>query len=318
MPAKPAAQSVEIPVPLDSSSVSKWADWLELSALVAPDANSSKGDMESQLRKGPPLVADDHDNDDRIDILIGDVFKELEDRGRLLDKYYPFSVRAPLVKCNDLSKVEFCSYVFCLCLSYLRDDKRYKAPDCPRLTFERMSSLAGELYLGGQSFIFGTARSHDDEPRQGNAFLTNLAALGEHLFEPGTVRRHKASSRKKDDCVDVVVRKGFQDKRPYHLALFGQCATGQGWKGKIKDLQPKAFWDFWYQPTSASVFVNSFFVPHVLDEDEWEEVARYAGVIFDRHRVVGFAAGHKQWPDYAKQAQAWIDSLLARKDLQCA
>jgi hypothetical protein len=317
MTTRPPAKVVEIPLPQDRSNVSKWADWLELRALVASDRNSSKGDMESVLRRAPPLAAGDQENYDRIDVLIGDVFKELENRQRLLGKFYPFTVHAPLVERRHQTKVEFSSYVFCLCLSYLRDDKRYKANECPRLTFERMSSLAGEQYLGGELFIFGTARKHDDIPRQGSIFMKNLAHLGEHMFERGTVRT-KPSKSKKDDCVDVVIRKSFKDKRPFQLALFGQCATGKGWKAKIKDLQPKEFWDSWYAPTTASVLVKSFFIPHVLDDDDWEEVARHAGIVFDRYRVVGFAAGHTKWPTYAKEAQAWINNLLARKDLQCA
>ena len=93
------------------------ADWLELQAILSPDGNSSRGDLESALR---PLSAFAGDNDDAVEQKIKEVFIEVESRSRAAGRAYPFTLNYRRNGVIELKAqwTAFPAYTFCLCLSY--------------------------------------------------------------------------------------------------------------------------------------------------------------------------------------------------------
>ena len=133
------------------------ADWLELQAILSPDGNSSRGDLESALR---PLSAFAGNNDDAVEQKINEVFIEVESRSRAAGRAYPFTLDYRRNGVIELKAqwTDFPAYTFCLCLSYFGwDTHATKEIDPPKL-FEHVSCLAAKQYLHGEVIGFGSPR----------------------------------------------------------------------------------------------------------------------------------------------------------------
>jgi hypothetical protein len=179
---------------------------------------------------------------------------------------------------------KFATYFFCLALSAIGWKLRRRAPQNPWLLFEEICGLAAKNYLAGQVIIFGTSSRVGRKAK--NVFRSNINALAAALREGQGFGRTKTFSTK-DSQLDVVGWKPFQDGRSSQIVLFGQCAAGAEWRtGKLKELDPDAFWDQWFLRTKVSSILRSIFVPHrIFDDEEWDVRAAGARLLFDRCRV---------------------------------
>jgi len=284
------------------------ADWLELVALVADDHNSGTGDLSAIVRRAGTFEGKSPTADEAIDAFCLSVTAVIENRATVLGKYYPFSINGGVIRYGAKLEDALVPYVFCLCLAYLGEKYSTKTLK-PRLMFEELAAFAAAQYVGGKHFIFGTSRSRDGG--QTKRFTDAVTALCKFIGE-GKAFRQQPGLNKKDDHVDVVVVKHFSDRATSKLVLFGQCASGVGWRSKTSELQPKTFWDQWIELSRVSDVLRSFFIPFPIDPKEWDYQARRAGLLFDRVRIAYWAAQSADFAGDISRFSTWINGCLTR------
>ena len=215
-------QNLVLPLPSDATDELKLADWLELSALLTRKGKSSRGDLERTIRRSGVF---DRRGPDAIEAKCDDAFLELEARAVSAGKAYPFKIKGGLVTARG-SAAKFPVYVFCLCLSYF-GWRQAVAGIFPARMFEKLSSVAVKLYLGGDVLVFASPR--DELPK---GFKEALETVCQRIREGGGYKP-QATQVPKDDTVDVIAWKAFPDGRPGQVLIFGQCATGDDLKSKV-------------------------------------------------------------------------------------
>jgi hypothetical protein len=283
-------------LPDDPVNPLKLADWLEIYAILAPDRNSSRGDLERVLHRAALFELDD---DEAIERMILDAFEEVEQRDRAASVAYPFDLNYRGILQLKSSWEDFPVYIFCLCLSYFPLRETNKAPKL----FEKVSCLAAKSYLQGHSVGFGWPRTE-----LSSSFPDAITELC-NLMGEGAGYRQQSPLDRKDDTLDLVAWKDFTDKRSSKVLMFGQCAAGQHWEGKLGELQADTFCKQWMQFTPIHPPIRSFFIPHRVDRGEWDFLARKAGILFDRCRIAFWA--HHEKVDYSNYVE-WIRDLLAQ------
>jgi hypothetical protein len=177
-------------------------------------------------------------------------------------------------------------YVFCLVLSKYGHLAGPPKTDGAQL-FEDVSLHVAAALLGGSSngverFAFGSPRRV--EPA---GFADAVTALCDRLGEGVGPRGDEARMKNmKDGGLDVVVWRGFPDRRAGQLVAMGQCATGEGWPTKVSDLRVDVWPKSWMHDTPMVPVVPLFFTPRRVELTRWRTTSIAAGVVFDRCRVV--------------------------------
>ncbi len=282
-------------LPDDPTDPLKLADWLELDAILADDHTSSRGDLERALRRAALVELSD---DEAIERMTLETFEELDQRVKAAEDAYPFSLDNGTLKVKS-KWVNYPAYTFCLCLSHIELQQDHRAP---RL-FEKLSCLAAKGYLRGEALGFGSPRT--ELPASFPDAVTELC----QLLGEGESYRDQPSLSAKDDKLDLVAWKDFADKNSSKVLMFGQCATGKHWSGKLNELQPRVFWDNWMQkPLVSPEPLRSFFIPYRVETARWENYARQGGVFFDRCRIASLAHGQEQ--SVYDGHVAWIKNVL--------
>jgi len=278
----------------DPTDPLRLADWLEIVAVLSRDGNSSQGDLERAFRRA---ALAEYGDDESVERKLLDVFNELERRAQAAGAAYPFDIGYGVIQLRSRWE-DFPAYVFCLCLSYFDLTATGHAPKL----FEQVSCLAAKGYLEGDAVGFGWPRS--DLP---TSFAEAVTELCKRIGE-GVGFRQQPELDRKDDKLDVVAWRDFADRQPSKLILFGQCAAGRNWEGKLGELQPEAFYKQWMQVPPLSPPVKSFFVPHRIHSGNWTYVANNAGILFERCRIAFWA--HQQVADYNPHI-SWVRELLS-------
>ena len=280
----------------DPTNPLKLADWLELYAILSPDHNASRGDLESALRTAAFAECAD---DEEIELKVLEVFDELDQRDDATREAYPFNLTNPyIIQLKSEKWEDFPAYVFCLCLSY------FGVPETnitPKL-FERVSCLAARGYLSGEALGFGAPRI--DLP---SVFSQAITEMCKHIGE-GIGFRDQSTFRRQDDALDLVAWTEFADRHPSKLRMFGQCAAGRNWESKLGDLQPEPFCDQWMLIPPILPPIKSFFMPHRIEQGKWESIARKGGILFDRCRIAFWA--HQEAENYASHIGWARDQLV--------
>ncbi len=175
--------------------------------------------------------------------------------------------------------------------------------------FEELSAVAAARYLGDSrtAVVFGSPRR--DLPI---GFRDAVGHLADLLGEGKECAEREAMSQSKDDALDVVAWRGFPDRRPSKLILFGQCAVGRRWKEKTHELQPRRWCKRNFAGPLAVDPIPAFFVPRVLSERD----AYDAGgdqILFDRCRIAALCsrAIDGQFDDRLRE---WIEVALQAGD----
>jgi hypothetical protein len=291
-------------LPSEPTNELKLADWLEVLALLSEDGNSSSGDLASALSLSSVFEGGRNEG---VEQKCLEVFSELEDRQNAADSAYPFEINGSVLQLKE-NRDHFSAYIFCLCLSYFQwSTKRSSEIDInPWLLFEELAAISARKYIGGDVLRFGTSRSEGKkDPSMFRDAVNRLC----RQFGEGIGFKEQDTLDVKDDKVDLVAWKHFQDRRPGKIVMFGQCAAGGNWTSKISELNPNAFWGQWVQDSGAiSPFIRSFYIPHRVPRSKWDHKARYAGVLFDRCRIAYWTVGetesirndlrYKQWYEY--------------------
>lgn len=297
-----------LPLPQTPVSAIKLADWLELGALVSSDTSSSAGDLERALRASGLLDSDEGRADEAIEQKTLEVFAELDSRLVAAGPGYPFTIDRSILNLSE-DWGAYLPYVFCLCLSYFgwRHPPGYTI--FPTRIFEHLSTIAAKNYVAGNAVRFAT-------PRIGLPSRFNLAinVLCRDLIKEGGGYKDSTPKRSGDRTLDVVAWREFRDDSPGKLLLFGQCASGANWVEKLSEHQPGAFCAQWMLTIPLVEPLKAFFIPHRVEEDDWEWYSRRAGIIFDRCRLSSWIAvpdgGGLGSSQIATDCEAWTASIL--------
>ena len=148
--------------------------------------------------------------------------------------------------------------------------------------FEQLCAEVASRYFGdgSRSFVFGTSSDT-------RSFSDRVKALCQQIGEGSTYKnRSGGNPQAKDDGLDVVVWNPFNDDRQGKLIGFGQCKTGTHYEEQFTRLKPDAFCKNWFDSMPAVDPVRMFFITDELPEDRWYKRSTYAGILFDRSRVI--------------------------------
>lgn len=229
-------------------------------------------------------------SDEIIELAEGDALAEIDRRAKMLGEHYPFKlIGAGLHYVPSATGV----YEFCLAASLARElkTKRYKAI---ATTFERVAADVVRAYLGGNADVIRTGwPSHNvvDRPvRFKNLFEIVSKRTGEWCWDPSPPHSNDPHPRTvKDEGVDFVAWKPMPDQRPGKLFVLGQCACGNDWDGKHGELNTTRL-ERWFRPSTAAAFQRAFALPRTVSGHYiFQELSKYAGLVFDRARLVAIA-----------------------------
>lgn len=289
-----------LPPPARLTDTLALADWLELWAVLSPDGNSSRGDLETLL------IVTGSFSQEEIERSVLAVFSEIEARSQGADVGYPFFVRGGMVRVKDGPWDNYSSYLFCLCLTYFRGTSMASVGKPRERIFEVLCTEVARQYVGGEAVRFGSPRIPTEIDKSFKDAVDTLCRryIGEGSgFRPGA-QLHGS----KDGGLDIVAWRHEHDRLPGKLLLFGACAAGRDWDSKLSELHPEHWCREWIGGPVVSPIVRTFFVPHRIEQTKWEHWSIRAGIMFDRCRIARWA---RQLPDMvAIDAISWSQSVL--------
>lgn len=171
---------------------------------------------------------------------------------------------------------------------------------------EEISAAVLRCYLGherARSMVFGTAI--------GGSFRDKVNALCVALGEGGCFEALDSGPvNANDDRLDSVAWIPFTDMRKGKLIIFCQCKTGSNWKQHTTQLQPDAFIKRWMSHrTFLVVPIRAFCVSESTCPTAWGGLVSYAGLLFDRLRLVDFL--DRIEPDLLQRIQIWNAAAAA-------
>ena len=246
-----------IHTPNDESTV---ADWVELYVAVS-DEPASK-DMISSSIEGSSMA-------EPTEEFISGVVDELRERQSLYGSSAPFEVRDSVVY-PTLSWTSYPEYMACLIFALEGNPNSdvLSSAEAGKL-FERLCLEPIENYFGGSALLYGfpTTVELDAVVRK---------TMGERFI-------HHPPSNRKDRNLDMIVWKPFDDERSSQLIALIQCAAGNNWKLKLKELNLDAWCKYVHW---AARPLKGFAIPTVIaSEDDMHEHSTDAGILFDRARL---------------------------------
>lgn len=283
-----------IPLPSMYENPIKLADWLELTALTAPDGNASSGDLERGLNR---LSAGD------VESICTACMTELQCRADAAQNGYPFKFTGTLLKIKGEWQ-DYTPYVFCLLLSHSVQGIKRISRFMPAMMFEELSGIAVSNYIRGEFLRFGSPRT--DLPKPFRDALVEVSGKVKE-WNPAC---HKALGRK-DGGLDIVAWKHFADEKTGKLIIFGQCASGADWEAKVPELQPTAFCSAWLGGIKSPI-VKTFFIPHRLSNEMFEYHVFYAKLFFDRCRIAQWAPNGAFLERTSGNSVSWCKLMLEK------
>lgn len=296
-------------LPSPRAAVHELADFAELLAWQN-DSVSAREILAYLGRTGDNEYNQGVDDEDDINAdALDEVMTEIDRRSRSCAGGYPFALdRVGTVLRHDPSDSSERAVVYRYLLLSTRlnmtADKVQADIDGTGL-LEEVSAAVLRCYLGygrSRSVVFGTAI--------GGTFREKVDALCEALGEGGHFEAlDPGPVNANDDRLDSVAWIPFSDMRGGKLIIFCQCKTGSNWKEHTTQLQPDAFIKRWMKHrTFLVVPVRAFCVSESTYLTHWGGLVSYAGLLFDRLRLVDFL--DRIEPDLLNRIQTWNAAAL--------
>jgi hypothetical protein len=276
-------------LPTPRSEIHELADFAELLALH--NGVTSAREIQTflgQVGENDRNEGAEDDEDIASDLLEG-VFEEIGRRSAACGTGYPFRVESLTVLKHDAADQSPRSDVYRYLLLSTRlnmtSDKVQGGVDGTTI-LEELAAVVLRCYLGyerAKSFVFGTAVP--------GGFPQKVTQLCNLLGEGGTFSTidPSAAVNANDDKLDAVAWVPFKDGREGKIIIFCQCKTGTNWKDQITQLQPAGFIHRWM--SARKLFLDplrAFCISESADPARWAGLAVYAGLVFDRVRVIDF------------------------------
>ncbi len=316
---------MRVSAPLERSTRSVAADWVELHALLDESGANEQGLIRSQAVQREPdhgdLLADidSEQVDEEIlepenDFLSERVYEELAYRERVLGTLYPFVLSSEYGKWSlrrrgSVSESEQAAhncYLCCLLISAIHSDLLPMTNDhevfkSSAKAMQVEAYLAAAEILGGRAYWFGFPRP------DGTGMLEAIQDLAEKMDTAvaPAARPTGLSPNAADGTVDIVVWRPFLDGQAASVVAYGQVASGKNWKAKsIKSFIDGDFLP-WFVKAPSHRHIEVLFVPipqhHEQVEDKKEDYRiiaaakahlreRNYGVVIDRLRLTELMA----------------------------
>lgn len=295
-------------VPSASANISELADFLEVQCLFSDEALYSISSARSVLS----IESDECKNngieseDDYILRKLEDTLNEIENRSRRSNNKYPFTTEGYTIKLKPEKDLFYFVYTYLLLATRINmGTERILNGIDGALLFEELSENVAKSYFGNnsKSIVFGTSA------REAQTFRYKIQHLLKTLNEGGCFKVPEGSSGKQNDGkLDVIVWKPFIDGRGGKLIGLGQCKTGTSWRGTLGQLQPSVFFGSYTTCRPFHEPIRLFFIAESCT-DSWEEIARTAGILFDRCRFMDYFSG--DIPDsLLENIQVWVNSAI--------
>ncbi len=276
-------------------------DFMEIECLRRADRNVSVMDVTRAMVRQSDL------NDDVVQQFVRDSLCDIEARAKHAGNarsMYPYAVdaRGDLVTfAKGSTNDTWCVYLFLLLATRLdmKAKRKYSGEDAAVL-FEILCCEVGKRLWGGQhdprvkALVFGTARHRDGKKDEDeidiNSFKQAVDFLCKELNE-GRGFDAKSNDRvtAKDGKLDVVVWRGFADKRDGQVIGFGQCKTGTHWDSDLMKLRPDDFFSKWVRQHPAVTPVRLYFIADRAIQ-RWYDRSRDGGVLLDRCRIMEYCS----------------------------
>ncbi|MEQ9299201.1 MAG: hypothetical protein RIF33_11575 [Cyclobacteriaceae bacterium] len=191
-----------------------------------------------------------------------------------------------------LSWQEVPEYFLCLYYSFhgASDDSGGTA------LFEKISASALKNYLDGDAISLGFPTKTSF-----NSHLDNIARL---CCEE---RNMLASSSYKDDGVDVVGYKSFDDGRSSNLYVLLQCAAGLHWTSK-KPIPIERWTNYivWFQKN----IIQSISTVEYVKKRHWDKHASTYGMLLDRLRIYNCLYQSEVEQDLRNETLTWCRTKI--------
>jgi hypothetical protein len=279
------------------------ADQAEVTAIRYGSANAESGTTDEEiagsLRDEFPAVVPASqqeewaDDDAAIEQATSAIVEELRRRSVLLESAYPFSLNgATLRYCQSRSLL----YEFLLATTVQRDLKSGDFGRIP-IAFERLSRDILASYFRMEAYRSGWPRDeYEERPTRLRELVERLAELtrGEFAWSPDPDAPADPPSNRgpKDAGMDFVLWQTAPDDRPGAFIAIGQCACGDDFVGKYRDLTVEGLRE-WMRPGFATP-LRLFTVPHhIADDMTLKEASAKAGLTFDRVRLLRIAESNQ-------------------------
>lgn len=308
-----------ITVPPATASSLEHADWLELNALLREEQSSSIHDLVREIRRSGSTDAlgdleeeeysSDTGSEESMRVAV-DAFSEIEDRLSACGaRAYPFSVSEGYFEVMEHWQSSI--YTVLLMLSFFGHDAGPKGLKGSKL-FEEICAIAAKSYFGGLhthigALVFGWPRKKGLPRRFDRAIAHLCRELGEGgRFRPNYTEEY---SQKKDDGLDIVVWRNFEDNKQGKIVGFGQCATGKQWDSKTGELNVREFCNQWMSVQPVVKPTKMFFIPGRVEDRKWCEMCARGGILFDRCRIA-YHANNIIGPELRDDCTRWVKHVL--------
>lgn len=275
---------IDIPNPDSSFEV---ADWVELFVAIKEDL-ISKAKLSHLIEKAS--------GQEPKESFICDVWGELKTREKRYENS-PFTIDQFAIESkNDFSFKN--AYITCLIISLFGAGEKTK--NATKL-FERLTCAAAKSYLKGEAMVFGWPVPPEQNPSIRDRIIELSSRLNERYVESPPVKY-------KDRGVDVIAWKPFQEKRSSQLVMLLQCSAGGNWRSKTGDLPLDAWEQYIHWSFNP---VKAFAVPHIISDNDWHEISKEGGILFDRIRIINLIS---EIPCIDKVLSNDIDSFVNNLD----
>ncbi|WP_418262077.1 hypothetical protein [Flavobacterium faecale] len=159
-----------------------------------------------------------------------------------------------------------------LCLYYSYNGAKDKTNGTS--LFEKISAQALKNFLNGEVFILGFP--------SGKSFNDYLDDIGNTCYEDRVLQAHHTY---KDDGVDVIGYKLFDDNRSSNLYVLLQCAAGKHWGAKKPiNMNNWGLYIKWYREN----IIQSISTVEFVENTTWKKSTSAFGMLIDRLRIYNF------------------------------
>lgn len=262
----PATSQVPFPA-ATKPTADELADWVELSALARNTA-FKRGDLKSAISQAGVQTPD----------LLEQTCWQVLERRAAMQETWPLTLDGNRVRRRAPAPVNLNLYRFLTLLSMGLGDAT------ARSLFELLVAHLLTALTGRVGMHVGAPASAGRDP----SFRVRIDEYVQASGLTSTEVKATPLSDDKDLGLDAVSWLRFLDNRGADLHFVAQCATGDDWNDKLDDLSLEVWADhvYWAVPP-----VRLFAVPRWLElaEPKWVRVARRAGIVLDRPRLVELA-----------------------------
>ena len=287
---------LSLPSASEDDAIVNLADWVEMTAILSADRNSSREDLKRAIRRSSGL------SDDHVEQLSSDVFTEIEDRLKSCGNsttgqpLYPFMLdsSSTLLTSRFMGVTDRSAlYIFMLAITRGDMSSQHRTLNGvdPTKLFELLCASVLRNFWGGESshsgsLVFGTARPSSVTGRK---FRNSIEELCEKLGEGNGWKEGAPSTGGGDGKLDVVVWRKFSDGRQGALTGFAQCKTGVNWEEHLTKLQPETFVDTFMVSPLALTPLRIYMVPARVTRANWRRHTKDAELLLDRCRITQYS-----------------------------